>query len=45
MIPETINGLILLAHYNLTNKKGRPEYAPTAMEIETEIKNIQKKNK
>lgn len=29
--------LILQAHDNLTRKKGRPDYAPTFLEIENEI--------
>ena len=35
-----IEKLISKAHYNLTRKKGRPEYAPTAHEIQKEINQI-----
>ncbi len=36
-IEKKINKLILNAHNNLTRKLGRPNYAPTAQEIEMEI--------
>ena len=42
MEKKGIKKLIVLAHYNLTTKMGRPEYAPDASEIQKEVDNLLK---
>jgi hypothetical protein len=41
MTPE-VEKLISKAHYNLTVKAGKPEYAPTMAEIEKEVEKLSK---
>ena len=37
MEQKGIKKLIVMAHYNLTTKMGRPEYSPDAFEIQQEV--------
>ena len=43
-LPKDKRALILQAHYNLTRKRGRPEYTPTTAEIQGELNRMKSMN-